>query len=165
MKQWCKYCQTVTQPAPAHPGRPRGCAICRRPFDSAPAPAPPGPADPRGQQAQSPAVGSPPRPPPAGPPGPHIACFHLRDRNNQGTSSPMPHTRNACYARLHVRPRWGSPTAVLVPATIPPARQACYCFADYPSCPFFLPLGTPPQLLREANESPAAASPALRPRR
>jgi hypothetical protein len=156
MKRWCTYCQTVTQPAPAHPGQPRSCAMCRRPFESEHAQAPQRPAEPRGTSAHSTAVVAPPRPTPAAQPGPTSPCFHVRDWNNTGTFHPMPHKRNACYARLHVRQRWWSPTAAIVPANIPKAHQAHYCFADYPRCPYFLPLGTPPPRLREDNESPAS---------
>jgi hypothetical protein len=161
MKQWCKYCQTLTQPASAHPGQPRRCSICLRPFESDHAQAPQRTAESRGTQAQSTAVVSPPRTTPEAQPVPNSPCFHLRDRNNNGTSHPMPHKRNACYARLHVRQRWWSPTAAIVPANIPKAHQARYCFADYPRCPYFLHIGTPPQLLREDNESTVSSSPSI----
>ncbi len=33
MKCWCRYCRLQTPAAPAHPGRPRVCAICLHPYD------------------------------------------------------------------------------------------------------------------------------------
>jgi hypothetical protein len=160
MKQWCKYCQILTQPAPARPGRPRACSVCLRPFESDQAQAPQQTAEPWGTQAQSTAVVSPPRTTPEAQPVPNSPCFHLRNRNNSGTFHPMPHKRNACYARLHVRHPWWRPTAALVPAKIPQEHQARYCFADYPTYPYFLPIGTPPRLLRNNNASTASSSPA-----
>jgi hypothetical protein len=164
MKRWCTYCQTVTQPAPAHPGQPRSCAMCRRPFESEHTQAPQRPAEPRGTPAHSTVGGAPLRPTPAAQPGPTSLCFHLHDRNNTGTFHPMPHKRNACSARLHVRHSWWSPTAAIVPADIPQDHQARYCFADYPRCPYFLPPGTPALLLREDNESLASSASAMRKR-
>ena len=159
MKQWCKYCQNLTQPAPVHPGRPRACSICLRPYESDHAQAPQRTAEPRAIQAQSTAVVSPPRPTTEVQPVHNSPCFHLRDWNNNGTFHPIPHKRNACYARLHMRQRWWSPATAIVPTKIPKRHQACYCFADYLRCPYFLPIGTLPKLLREDNESTAPPSP------
>jgi hypothetical protein len=33
MKAWCKYCRAMTAPAPSHPGRPRVCRNCLRPYE------------------------------------------------------------------------------------------------------------------------------------
>jgi hypothetical protein len=153
MKRWCKYCQLLTQPAPAHPGRPRVCSICFRPYESDHAQAPQRTTEPSGKQTQNTAVVSPPQNTPEVQPVLKSPCFHLRDQNNCGTFHPTPHKRNACYARLCAQQRWWRPTVSIVPTTISKDHQARYCFADYTRCPYFLPVGTPPKLFPADYES------------
>jgi len=154
MKRWCKYCQTLTPPTPAHPGRPRACSICFHPYESEPAQIPPRTIEPSSKRSHKAAVVvATPQPTPEAQPVLKSPCFHLRDRNNWGTFQPTPHKRNACYARIRVQQRWWQPTASIVPTAIPKGHQARYCFADYTTCPYFLPAGTPPKLLRDDYES------------
>jgi hypothetical protein len=40
MKALCKYCRAMTTPAPSHPGRPRLCSNCLRPYEPCGEPAP-----------------------------------------------------------------------------------------------------------------------------
>jgi hypothetical protein len=148
MQALCKYCRTMTTPAPSHPGRPRLCSNCLRPYE-------------RGGETLPAALGSPSLPtqapeqraraggdqdaPRATPTGADAICPYLRDRNNEQTVHLTPQKRNACYARLRQQDHWWSPSPWVASTPTPVTRQyqACCCFETYVRCPSFRPVGTP----------------------
>jgi hypothetical protein len=168
MQAWCKYCRCVTPPAPARPGRPRLCSICLRPYEPATETRPPGPgmaptaSTTLQEDTQSLPAREPERqvtsrddadPPHATQTATGIICPYLRDRNNAQTVHPVPHKRNACYARLCWQERWWSPYMGLTPTQVTQRYQASFCFGTYGQCPHFRPVGTP-NILTEHTVSP-----------
>jgi len=158
MQGLCKYCRAMTTPAPSHPGRPRLCSNCLRPYE-------------RGGETLPAALGSPPVPPggmaqtePGASPlaivvqqaptpslptrapeqrahagGDHDAprttltgadaiCPYLRARNNEQTVHLTPQKRNACYARLRQQDYWWTPSPWVASTPTPVTRQYQACY-------------------------------------
>jgi len=144
MQALCTYCRVMTTPAPSHPGRPRLCRNCLRPYEpcgeTLPAALGSPPVHTRGRAQTEPGAS-----PLVTPTGADAICPYLRTRNNEQTVHPTPQKRNACYARLRQQDHWWRPSPWVVSTPTPVTRQyqACCCFETYVRCPYFRPLGTP----------------------
>ena len=144
MQALCTYCRVMTTPAPSHPGRPRLCRNCLRPYEpcgeTLPAALGSPPVHTRGRAQTEPGAS-----PLVTPTGADAICPYLRTRNNEQTVHPTPQKRNACYARLRQQDHWWSPSPWVASTPTPVTRQyqACCCFEAYVRCPYFRPLGTP----------------------
>ncbi|GIX46987.1 MAG: hypothetical protein KatS3mg131_1198 [Candidatus Tectimicrobiota bacterium] len=89
---------------------------------------------------------------------PEHVCPFLGERNNDRTFYPMPHRRNACYARLRWRWSWRLLRGALSPVAIEKAHQARYCFGEYTACPYFRLPETPPPLVSNHEAAPSVAA-------
>ena len=156
MQVLCKYCHAMTTPAPSHPGRPRLCRHCLRPYEPCGEPQSAlalglTPVHPRGMAQTAPgqrARASGDHDAPRATPTEGALCPYLHDRNNAQTVHLTPQKRNACYARLRKQDHWWSPSPWVASTPTPVTRQyqACCCFGTYSKCPFFRPEGMPEAL-------------------
>jgi hypothetical protein len=135
MQALCTYCRGMTTPAPSHPGRPRLCRNCLRPYEPcgetpasrlAPSvhtrvrtqrepvawplamvePQSHTPSLPTRAPEQRARAGGDHAAPRATPTLSSPLCPYLRARNNEQTVHLMPQKRNACYARLRQQDHW-----------------------------------------------------------
>ena len=153
MQALCTYYRAMTTPAPSHPGRPRLCSNCLRPYErggetlpaalgSAPvhsrvmaqtdlgasplasmAPQGPMPSLPTRAPARRARPGGDYDAPRATPTGADAICPYLRARNNEQTVHPTPQKQNACYARLRQQDHWWSPSPWVASTPTPVTRQ------------------------------------------
>jgi hypothetical protein len=157
MQALCEYCRAMTTPAPSHPGRPRLCSHCLRPYERGGATLPaalgstpvytrvmaqtePGawplaivppqgytPSLPTRAPEQRARAGDDHDAPRATPTGADAICPYLRDRNNEQTVHLTPQKRNACYARLRQQDHWWSPSPWVASTPTPVTRQYQAC--------------------------------------
>jgi hypothetical protein len=157
MKALCKYCRAMTTPAPSHPGRPRLCSTCLRPYEprgeTLPAALGSPPMHPRSMAQtepgasplaivalQAPTASLPTRAPEqrahasgdhgaprATPTVPDALCPYLRARNNEQTVHLTPQKRNACYARLRQQDHWWRHSPWVARTPTPVTRQYQAC--------------------------------------
>jgi hypothetical protein len=157
MQALCKYCRVMTTPAPSHPGRPRLCSNCLRPYEpcgetlpaalgsppvhtrgmaqTEPGASPldivalqaPTPSLPTRAPERRPRVSGDHDAPRATPTGVGAICPYLRARNNEQTVHLTPQKRNACYARLRQQDHWWRPSPWVASTPTPVTRQYQAC--------------------------------------
>jgi hypothetical protein len=148
MQALCKYCRAMITPAPSHPGRPRLCSNCLRPYERG------GEALPTRAPTQRARAGGEHDAPRVTPTGVDAVCPYLRAQNNEQTVHLTPQKRNACYARLRQQDHWSSPSPWVASTPTPVTRQyqACCYFEAYIRCPYFRPVGTPEAQTTNSNK-------------
>jgi hypothetical protein len=157
MQALCTYCRAMTTPAPSHPGRPRLCSNCLRPYEpsggtlpaalgSTPvrtrgmaqmepvasplasvAPQGPTPSLPTRAPEQRARAGGDHDAPRTTPTGADAICPYLRARNNEQTVHLTPQKQNACYARLRQQDHWWRPSPWVASTPTPVTRQYQAC--------------------------------------
>ena len=157
MQALCKYCGAMTTLAPSHPGRPRLCSNCLRPYErggetlpaalgsppvhtrvmtqTEPSVSPLACVTPQGHTPSLPTQAPEQRAHASGdqdalratPTGVNAICPYLRARNNEQTVHLTPQKRNACYAQLLQQEHWWSPSPWVACTPTPVTRQYQAC--------------------------------------
>jgi len=157
MQALCTYCRAMTTPAPSHPGRPRLCSNCLRPYErggetlpaalgstpvrtrvmaqTEPGASPLASVAPQGHTPSLPTrapeqrarAGGDHDAPRTTPTGADAICPYLRARNNEQTVHLTPHKRNTCYARLRQQDHWWRPSPWVASTPTPVTRQYQAC--------------------------------------
>jgi hypothetical protein len=153
MHAMCTYCRAMTTSAPSHPGRPRLCSNCLRPYEpnrgtlpaalgsmpvctrgmaqiepvasplASVAPQGPTPSLPTRAPEQRARAGGDYDAPRTTPTGADAICPYLRFRNTAQTVHLTPQKQNACYARLRQQDSWCHPSPWVASTPIPVSQE------------------------------------------